>query len=77
MVERDSNAAVETGILVRRSAIEIRRLEPADRPAWERLFRAYVAFCDRSLDAAAYTPGPGGSTTRWPRPGFIVYEIDL
>jgi GNAT superfamily N-acetyltransferase len=34
--------------------IETRRLEPADRPRWETLFRAYIAFYERTLDDAAY-----------------------
>ena len=34
--------------------METRRLEPADRPRWESLFRAYVAFYERTLDDAAY-----------------------
>ncbi len=34
--------------------IEIRRLEAVDRPRWETLFRAYIAFYERTLDDAAY-----------------------
>jgi GNAT superfamily N-acetyltransferase len=34
--------------------IETRRLQPADRPRWETLFRAYIAFYERTLDDAAY-----------------------
>ena len=34
--------------------IEIRRLERDDRPRWETLFRAYIAFYERTLDDAAY-----------------------
>ncbi len=36
------------------AAIEIRRLRPADRASWERLFRAYIEFYERSLDGAEY-----------------------
>jgi GNAT superfamily N-acetyltransferase len=34
--------------------IETRRLQPADRPRWETLFRAYIAFYERTLDDAAF-----------------------
>jgi GNAT superfamily N-acetyltransferase len=34
--------------------IETRRLQQADRPRWETLFRAYIAFYERTLDEAAY-----------------------
>ncbi len=34
--------------------ITIRSLVPADRGDWERLFRAYIAFYERSLDDAEY-----------------------
>ncbi|MCU1536153.1 MAG: Acetyltransferase family protein [Humibacillus sp.] len=34
--------------------IETRALEADDRPRWEELFRAYIAFYERELDQAAY-----------------------
>lgn len=34
--------------------IETRRLQPADRPRWETLFRAYIAFYERTLDDTAF-----------------------
>ncbi len=36
------------------TGIEVRRLAPADREDWERLFRGYIAFYERSLDDAEY-----------------------
>jgi len=34
--------------------VEIRRLEPADRADWERLFRGYIAFYERTIEDAEY-----------------------
>ena len=34
--------------------IAIRRLEPGDRADWERLFRGYIEFYERSLEPAVY-----------------------
>ena len=34
--------------------VEIRPLEPADRAAWERLFRGYIAFYERSIADEEY-----------------------
>ncbi|GAA2490910.1 GNAT family N-acetyltransferase [Terrabacter carboxydivorans] len=34
--------------------IEIRRFVPGDRGRWEELFRAYIAFYERTLDDTAY-----------------------
>jgi GNAT superfamily N-acetyltransferase len=36
------------------SEIRVRPLTAADRPDWERLFRAYIDFYERSLDDAEY-----------------------
>src|SRR5579884_2318948 len=36
------------------SEIQVRPAEPSDRPAWERLFRAYIDFYERSIDDAEY-----------------------
>jgi GNAT superfamily N-acetyltransferase len=36
------------------SEIQVRPGEPSDRPAWERLFRAYIDFYERSIDDAEY-----------------------
>jgi GNAT superfamily N-acetyltransferase len=38
----------------RSTEIQIQRLTAADRAAWERLFRAYIDFYERSLPPAAY-----------------------
>lgn len=35
-------------------SVEIRRLAPTDRRAWERLFAAYIEFYGRQLDPAVY-----------------------
>ncbi len=35
-------------------AIRVDRLSAADRPAWERLFRGYIRFYERSLPPEAY-----------------------
>jgi GNAT superfamily N-acetyltransferase len=34
--------------------LEIRRLTKSDRPAWERMFRAYLDFYETSIEPAAY-----------------------
>lgn len=34
--------------------ITVDRLSPADRAAWETLFRGYIAFYERTLEPAAY-----------------------
>ncbi len=34
--------------------LTVARLEPADRPVWESLFRAYLDFYDRSEPQATY-----------------------
>ncbi len=36
------------------STVEVRGLRPGDRAAWERMFRAYIDFYERTLDAAEY-----------------------
>ncbi len=36
------------------TAIRVDRLSAADRPAWERLFRGYIDFYERSLPPEAY-----------------------
>jgi GNAT superfamily N-acetyltransferase len=39
---------------LRDDAVTIDRLRPADRPGWERLFRGYIDFYERSLPPEAY-----------------------
>jgi GNAT superfamily N-acetyltransferase len=34
--------------------VSVSRLEPAERPQWERLFRGYLDFYERSLDDSAF-----------------------
>ena len=43
-----------SGEMEAEGTIRVDRLTPADRPEWERLFRAYIDFYERSLPPAMY-----------------------
>jgi hypothetical protein len=59
------------------AAIAIRRLGPADRASWERLFRAYIDFYERSLDDAEYECARRLYDQVAAERGFVVCQIML